>query len=174
MPGCKLIKTDGLSLKEMHHLFINLFQYCINVFVFINYIFAASAVKKIFAAILAILYFTATTGATVHLHFCMGKLVDESLWHNETEQCSKCGMDLGHQANDCCKDVHKQVKLQNDHYLADMNFQVSQFSAIALPVAFIEIPAAEIASIAEDNPVSNAPPRSRDIPIYKRNCVFRI
>lgn len=165
---------SGTLACRNHQLFINPFQYCIKDFVFIHHIFDTSIVKKVFAAILALLYFTATTGATVHLHFCMGKLVEETLWHNEAEQCSKCGMEKNQQKNDCCKDEHKQIKLQNDHYLAVSNFSVFDITSLALPVAFIEIPSPAITSISEGNPRSNAPPRSWDIPIYKRNCVFRI
>ena len=79
--------------------------------------------KKFFAAILAILYFATTTGATVHLHYCMDKLVEQSLWHSEKDQCSKCGMDKSLEKKGCCKDEYKQVKVGNAHYSPDVAFQ---------------------------------------------------
>jgi hypothetical protein len=134
------------------------------------------AVKKFLATILAILYLATTTGATVHMHYCMGKLVEQNLWHNQKEQCSKCGMDKSETKDDkgCCKDEHKQVKVEKDHYTSDVAFQAMQIAAVALPVSFIEIPAIAFSSITEENPNSNAPPRSSSIAIYKRYCVFRI
>jgi len=132
-------------------------------------------VKKFLATILAILYLAATTGATVHLHYCMGKLVEQNLWYTEKEQCGKCGMDDSQQADKrCCKDEHKQVKVENDHYTSDIAFQAMQLAAVTIPVSFIEIPQIAFSSITEENPTSNAPPRSSSIAIYKRNGVFRI
>ncbi len=129
-------------------------------------------VKKIFAAILAVLYLF-TTGATINLHYCMGKLVDQSLFDNHSEQCSKCGMEKSQQSKDCCKDEHKQLKVNNDHYTPDLSFQKIQLFSDVLPVAFIDVPV-RYSSINEENPLTNAPPRSWDVPIFKRICVFRI
>lgn len=131
--------------------------------------------KKFFATILAVLYLATTTGATVHLHYCMDKLVEQNLWHSEKEPCSKCGMEKSQQTDKgCCKDEHKRVKVENDHYTSDIAFQAMQLAAIALPVSFIEIPQIAFSSITEENPTGNAPPRSSSIALYKRNGVFRI
>lgn len=130
--------------------------------------------KKFLATILAFLYLATTTGATVHMHYCMDKLVELNLWHSEKDQCSNCGMENSQQDNGCCKDEHKQVKLENDHYKAGTAFQAMQLTALALPVYFNEITPVTFSSVTEENPRSHAPPRSCDIAIYKRNCVFRI
>ena len=132
------------------------------------------AVKKFFVTILAIMYLATTTGATVHMHYCMGKLEEQNLWHSEKEQCGKCGMDKDLQDKSCCKDEHKQVKVENDHFKTQVASLEMQFAALALPVSFIDVPAIEFSSITEENPTSNAPPRSCGIAIYKRNGVFRI
>ncbi|RYY48900.1 MAG: hypothetical protein EOO06_08785 [Chitinophagaceae bacterium] len=130
--------------------------------------------KKFLATILAVLYFATTTGVTVHMHYCMDKLVELKLWHSEKDQCSNCGMEKSQQDNGCCKDEHKQVKLENDHYKTGVAFQAMQLTALALPVYFNDIPPVIFSSVTEENPRSHAPPRSGDIAIYKRNCVFRI
>ena len=130
--------------------------------------------KRFFVTILALLYLGTTTGATIHLHYCMGKLVEMNLWHDQKKQCGKCGMDKAQPDNGCCGDEYKQVKVENDHYSSYVVFQGMQSAALALPVSFIDIPAISVASITEESPTGNAPPRSCSIPIYKRNCVFRI
>lgn len=132
--------------------------------------------KKFLILILTFAYFASTSGATVHLHYCMGKLVEQNLWHNQKEECGKCGMDKSETNDDngCCKDEHKQLKLDVAHKIAGSTFDHLQLLAIALPVSFVELPIISFSSIAEENPTSNAPPRSFGVAIYKRNCVFRI
>lgn len=141
---------------------------------YINLLILLHLMKQFIAVIIAILYMGSTTGATLHMHYCMGKLVDSGLWHNESKTCGKCGMHKDKEAKDgCCKDEHKQVKLETDHKAATGYF-LSQLFTIGAPATFFELPAIDLPSIAEKNPVSNAPPRSTGIAVYIRNCVFRI
>ncbi|MBX3255626.1 hypothetical protein DC498_21455 [Terrimonas sp.] len=131
--------------------------------------------KKIFLFILAFTYFASTSGATLHLHYCMGKMVEWSVSDNEEENCPICGSDKGKMVEKgCCKDEHKQLKITNDHSITETAFQGLYLMAVALPDSFIDIPAITFSSITEENPTSNAPPYSTGTPIYKRNCVFRI
>jgi hypothetical protein len=48
--------------------------------------------KKLIVAILSLLYICTSTGATVHMHYCMGKLADWDFGHNTSKTCSGCGM----------------------------------------------------------------------------------
>ena len=131
--------------------------------------------KKFLATILAIFYLATTTGATIHLHYCMDKLVALNLWHSENDQCSNCGMEKSQDSeNGCCKDEQKQVKLENDHFKSVVAFQAMQFTAIALPLSYNEILPVTFGSVTEENPRSHAPPLICGLAIYKRNCVFRI
>ncbi|GAO45468.1 HYC_CC_PP family protein [Flavihumibacter petaseus] len=132
--------------------------------------------KKFIVAIITLLYAWSSTGATVHLHYCMGKLVDWGLSHHDQRAatCSKCGMDKGKAIGDgCCKDEHKQVKVENDHKAAS-GFDIQQATVALLPETHFILPETSLASIAEQNPVSNAPPRCSAVAVYLRNCTFRI
>src|SRR5688572_30125687 len=94
--------------------------------------------KKLVVTILAFLYLSASVGATVHLHYCMDKLVNVGLWHKEEKQCGKCGMEKSDENNKgCCKDEHKQVKLENDHK-GTSAYQLTEWISI-LPVSFFEL-----------------------------------
>lgn len=131
--------------------------------------------KKSFLSILAFLYVFASTGATVNLHYCMGKLVDKDLWQDKQSTCGKCGMDKSEKSDsDCCKDEHKQLKISNDHIPAVVSFQEIQLAAIIFPLSCIEAPALLPSSVTEENPNSNAPPLGSGLALHKRNCVFRI
>lgn len=131
--------------------------------------------KKVFVAIFALLYISTSVGATVQMHYCMGKLADWGIGHNQSKTCGKCGMEKTvENDNGCCKDEHKFIKNNADQKTADAGFQILQAFAIALPVSFIEIPSNDFPSVTEENPISHAPPQPNSIAVYIRNCVFRI
>lgn len=131
--------------------------------------------KKVIVTIVALIYISTSTGAMLHLHYCMGKLVDWGLGHKESKICSWCGMKKSDEKdNGCCKDERKFIKNNTDQKTAETGFQMLQVLAAALPVSFIEIPAAEFSSVTEINPISHAPPRSGGVAVYIRNCVFLI
>ena len=129
--------------------------------------------KRLLVTILALLYLGTSTGATVHLHYCMGKLVDMKLWHSPASKCGSCGMKkTTAYAKKCCKDDHKLVKLEKAHQKASQNtFQFTQ-AFPAIPAAYIEFLQVYIPSVTQELPVSHGPPES--IPIHILHCTFRI
>ena len=131
--------------------------------------------KKFIAAILAVLYLGTSTGATVHMHYCMGKLADWGLGHNKSKTCGNCGMEKSEEKdNGCCKDEHKFVK--NDNGQKTTESFVSKFSlqVIDLPVECFTSSEILVSSVTEKHPVSHAPPRSSGVAVYIRNCTFLI
>ncbi len=131
--------------------------------------------KKLLIAIFALLYISNSTGATLHIHYCMGKLADWGLGHNNSKTCGECGMEKSEEKdNGCCKDEHKFIKNDTDQKTAEVGLQMLQVLAVALPVSFIEIPFNDFHSVTEENPISHVPPRSCSIAVYIRNCVFLI
>lgn len=91
--------------------------------------------KKIAVILLLLVYTGATTGATIHLHYCMNQFVGSSLWHSgKDSKCGKCGMTAKN--NGCCKDEHKQAKLTTEHQKATLaqQFQLSENAGL-LPFA---------------------------------------
>ena len=131
--------------------------------------------KKFLVAILAFLYISTSVGATVHVHYCMGKMADWGFGQNEDKTCSKCGMEQSaKKGNGCCKDENKFIKNNADQKNAAAALQMAQLIAVDLPVSIYEIPVAGVTSVTEENPVSNAPPRSSSVAVYIRNCTFRL
>ena len=129
--------------------------------------------KKLIVSILAALYLSSSIGATVHLHYCMDKLIGWSLKHQKDNRCSKCGMIKKQKGKACCKDEYKQLKLQNDQKAA-ASYQAVQLNSVALHTTFFELPFINFSSVAEENPLSHGPPLGQNIPLYVRNKVFRI
>lgn len=131
--------------------------------------------KKIIIAILAIVYMGTATGATIQLHYCMGKLVSMGLLPGKDDKCGKCGMmKTEGKNNGCCKDEHKQIKIEKDQKTTDTAVQTMQSIAVEMPAAVIEIPLNIFSSQTEEIQYGNAPPRSASVAVYIRNCVFLI
>lgn len=132
--------------------------------------------KKFIIAILAILYLGTSAGATVHMHFCMGKLADWNiLMHEGEDTCSNCGMEKSaNKDNGCCKDEHKFIKNDNDQKAAESFIGFISFHSIDVPVNFSPLQQVPVVSIPENYPVGNAPPRSCGIAVYILNRTFLI
>jgi hypothetical protein len=132
-------------------------------------------VKKFFALILSILYLTTSTGATVQLHYCMDKLIGWDLNGNNSEKCSRCGMDKSKShKKGCCKDEQKQVKVHNDQKLTESSIFQIQLLSQANPLSFDNYKIEAIQSLAQTFPVTHAPPRHQKVPGYLFNCIFLI
>jgi hypothetical protein len=130
--------------------------------------------KKVLVIILSFFYLTSSIGATIHLHYCMDRLAEWSFWHNNDKQCGKCGMEKSQEKNSgCCKDEHKQFKLESDHTFSAA-YMLSDLVSIAVPTPLFELFDIKLPTVTEKNPLSHAPPRSRGIAVYIQNCVFRI
>src|SRR4030095_7927580 len=125
--------------------------------------------KKILVSILAVFYLVSSVGATVHLHYCMDKLISWSLSKGDGDKCDKCGMKKD---DGCCKDENKFVKNSVDQKATESSIEILQLLTATAPVPVFNI-SAFYSSIVHKYPVSHAPPISgREI--YIRNCVFRI
>ena len=66
--------------------------------------------KKAIFLLITLAYMVSTTGATLYIHHCMGKVVDWDLNKEKVENCSNCGMSKTDK-NDCCKDEMRVLKV---------------------------------------------------------------
>ena len=126
--------------------------------------------KKFLVTILALVHLISSAGATMHLHYCMGKLVSWSLSEKPGDLCENCGMEVD---GGCCKDEHHFLKSSTDQKTAESDIQLLQISAIATPTPFITTSGLYFSQKAK-HPASYAPPNSSGPDILIRNCVFRI
>lgn len=131
--------------------------------------------KKATVLILAILYITTSTGATLSMHYCMGKLADWELGQNKSKSCGFCGMEKGDEKdNGCCKDEQKFIKNDADQKFVESTSYLFKVLAPAELSVYPALSFFQTASVTEQNPVSNAPPRSKGLAIYIRNRTFLI
>lgn len=127
--------------------------------------------KRFLTILIAVVYLCLSIGVTLHVHYCMGKLVETSLVEQEDDHhCPHCGMDKKSSGNDCCKDGYKTFKNAGDQELiATADFQ-PVFSDIppVLPIAVFHsvLPAGPHPLLAAR---ANAPPGlSSSCPLYLR------
>jgi len=132
--------------------------------------------KKFIIAISAVLYLATVSGATIHLHYCMNKLAGWRLWSQHTTRCGKCGMTKSEkqQTKGCCRDEQIKLKLTGDQKMVEA-YQLVHTNFTPAFIPFIELPTELFAlSVAEQNPMSHAPPRNVGVALYIRHCIFRI
>lgn len=130
--------------------------------------------KKFLLGILTIFYFGISTGATLQVHYCMGKVVDFDLVNKNADHCHKCGMKKTNCTKGCCHDEQKVIKITSDQNSTDAAYQVVHLTSVAILKHYEELPAIRVSSLTESNSVSNALFRDSQPAVYIRNCVFRI
>lgn len=114
-----------------------------------------------------------STGATIHMHYCMGKLVSWALWHTHKKKdgCDNCSMT---KKKGCCEDKHQTVKIESKY-----NFQTVTFNHAK---TFFDLPQHDWTNYTFiiyspaiiSYPLTNSPPSIGKVPIYISNCVYRI
>ncbi|HSC39381.1 MAG TPA: hypothetical protein VLD19_15970 [Chitinophagaceae bacterium] len=129
--------------------------------------------KKVLVTILAFTYLAASSGATLNLHYCMGKLVSWDLSHKQEGKCRTCGMEkVGHKG--CCKDEHKTFQIDKDQKTAESAFHyLPVFSDVIIPT-YGALGSTPASSLAVTYPTSHAPPLISPVPIFLLHCHFRI
>ena len=137
--------------------------------------------KKVLATILAFLYLSTTMGATVHLHYCMGKLASWGLFDHGSKDCSFCGMPkkaIGKHCitakKACCKDEHKQINTDKYQKVAQSGYELLKVYPHALALYNTTQADYFISSFEIEFPTANAPPLTGKVPAFVLNCNFRI
>ena len=125
--------------------------------------------KKLAVILIMLLYGFTSTGMTLQLHYCCGKLKSVELFATEKKDC---GMSHKMGSKPCCETKAFAGSQKSD--------QLLQVQAINLMVAPADIPApvAHTAEIILPETISyvasdTSPPQA-STPIFIRNCVFRI
>jgi hypothetical protein len=141
-----------------------------------NKFLSLQAMKKVLFTFLAVLYLGSSSSFAMHFHYCMDQLIGASLVEEELDACSNCGMEVNStDDNGCCKEEFKPLKGDDSQNVEDFALQVMKTLGTSLPPATFDIPSfLRLATSAADYPLVNSPPENTAVPVYLRNCVFRI
>jgi|GEM_PF-1823413 len=132
--------------------------------------------KKFLSTILFVIYLTTVSGVGINLHYCCGHLDDVELSYaaKTFADHSTCAMHAAYKGKDCCKDVHKQLKItQSQNTVPDIAIPAVSFFAV-VPPSFPEFPALSFSSISKRSFSPHAPPFRATAPVYLKNCSFLI
>lgn len=131
--------------------------------------------KRILFLLLTVAYFTSTSGATIYLHKCMGKVVEWNFQHDEKNACEKCGMSKTEKtSNDCCTVQAKVLKVQSDFQLPSSFVKNILSPVMAFPILFERLnPINTVASNAVNFTI-NHQLRSQSVEYCVLYCSFLI
>ena len=137
--------------------------------------------KKVLATILAFVYLSTSMGATIHLHYCMGKLASWGLIDHESKNCMQCGMMMKSSSTqgisakmDCCRDEHKQIKTDKDQKLVPSEFFKYNNLTQAITLHETAFSGETMLSPAIEHPNTNGPPLSGKLPLFIVYRNFRL
>lgn len=128
--------------------------------------------KRFFAIFFALLYTALTSGFTINVHYCMGKMASVKLQSADTDKCNKCGKPA--KSMDCCKNEFKFCKVTASHQAAkalqkDFTIAVDlQLPVRILPVSALSAQKIRVGGYPHD------PPERTATPIFLKNCTFLI
>ncbi len=129
--------------------------------------------KKFLVTILSILYMASAMGATVHIHYCMGKVEGLSFIHKDEERCRKCGMKKAERSKGCCKDEYKTIKT-NDHKSTIATYDFSHQISPQLKPDY-SLQSETVFFYYQNRTIDHLPPIvCRTCPIYIKDRNFRI
>lgn len=128
--------------------------------------------KKILVAILLLTYTFAASGASVDLHYCMGKLIGWDFDYHAKNDCSKCGMQTKPDKG-CCdnKQIHSKVDKDQQAAYNNISFANDHFAVVAYNTNDDDV---IINSTTITHHSVHAPPLIKHNPTYLFNCNFRI
>lgn len=131
--------------------------------------------KKTLLTIIAMFYLGISSGSTLHFHYCMGELVSWGLEKQSSERCELCGMPKTQsKGKSCCQDQQQETKVDQSQTASQHVFQFNPpFQAIIPAVFFLDY-AVEVPVKITREALSNAPPDGLKVPVFLKNCTYRI
>jgi hypothetical protein len=124
--------------------------------------------KRSVIIVLAMLYLTTVSGFALNLHYCFNQLASVNI-DAPANTCAK----LQDSKMKCCKDQKIQIKVKDAHQ-NNSPLHWSQFFPIALPVSAFVIFAPAVQDQLVANVTERGPPKTPGLPLFLKNCIFRI
>lgn len=126
--------------------------------------------KKLFIILIMLVYGVSSSGMTINLHYCCGKLDDVSFTGDHSKGCAMASVKKN---SKCCHNQQLTVKLNTDQQQAVKWVQVHKAYVAELPApVYLLTPTNLLAAtgvLARGTPFTLP-----SVPIYLRNCVFRV
>jgi hypothetical protein len=125
--------------------------------------------KRFFALILSFSFIATSSGTSVNIHYCRGKVSSVSWSILPTASC-KCGKKT---MKGCCKTETRLVKLTDDAIQPEFTAAHSMPVVEAATVTTFYVPQPLVTELTVTS-FSSSPPGSERISVFLRNRVFRL
>ncbi|WP_222538512.1 HYC_CC_PP family protein [Pedobacter polysacchareus] len=131
--------------------------------------------KKTLLTIIALFYLGISSGSTLHFHYCMGELVSWGLEKQSAALCELCGMPKSQsKGKSCCQDQQQETKVDQSQTASQHVFQFNPPIQAIIPAVFFLDYAVEVPVKMTREALSNAPPDGLKVPVFLKNCTYRI
>ena len=131
--------------------------------------------KKLTALFLVFLYIGTSSGVSLHLHYCMGEVVEWGTASTDKGHCEHCGMEKAKSTkNGCCKDELKKIQTDDSRKLTDSAFSTEALVAVVNEPFSYDLSIGSYVSTLKTAHQSNAPPRCKPVKAYILNCSYLI
>lgn len=117
------------------------------------------------------MYATASSGATVSFHYCMGKFIGWDIDKDDSKNCDNCGMHKQEQQG-CCNDAHASFNISKEQVISAVNFTLFNHAEYVKDRSFAFIDILLFSKNVIVQRIENPPPKTN--PPFLLNCVFRI
>jgi hypothetical protein len=126
--------------------------------------------KKLFIIVLMLVYGLSSSGMTISLHYCCGKLDGVSFTGKQDKAC-KMGNHI--KKSGCCNDKQISSSFYSDQQAATKWVQSTK-QTIAAPVYQMVNTSFKGYIVSVDRLARGTPESIPSIPLFIKNCVFRI
>lgn len=131
------------------------------------------SVKKFLAVMLCVVYATASSGATLNFHYCMGKFIGLDVTAPISAKCSNCGMTKENRKG-CCNDKHATFSLQKDQLASHINNLSNNFF-VYLSHTNLSLENSFLIFFTDNNTrTTHSPPLIQPVSAFILHGVFRI
>ena len=131
--------------------------------------------KKLLIVILSFLYLSASTGAAIHFHYCMGELAGWEFGQDQVTTCSNCGMDKSTSGNTgCCRDEQSFFKTTTDQKTEAQGITLPRVSSTTLlfPL-FTSMVNTTVVFHTASQSYEESPP-GKTVPLFLKNRILLI
>ena len=129
-----------------------------------------SEMKKLFIIVLMLVYGLSSSGMTINLHYCCGKLDGVSFTGKKEKTC-KMGNHI--KKSGCCNDKQISAPLNFEQQAATKWVQSTK-QTIAVPVHHVLNTSFKDYIVSTNRLARGTPEHLPSIPLFIKNCVFRI
>lgn len=127
--------------------------------------------KKCIALILSLIYLSTSSGIVMNVQYCFEEIASVKIQGFGKDKC--CCTNSSDKSG-CCSNELKVFKVDVSHVPSTADFNIGAPFYFIKPLSFFNVSPVLLCPVKLLQSSDNSPPLAAAIPIYIKNCVFRI